>query len=202
MEAYPERFLYRGLSRRQDELKEIGVMPPQVGSILNWLDFALTKAAEDTSFLFGFGVYIARSWEERNKLRFQNRRSRLPTRALLQQIFKEIDALPQKRISDSALQITTTARNAVGNWILTWSRRQQNQRCQGTDGEDYTQGAPSRSSAAVAERDSEEPRTHSATSSPSNQGPTQTSLDTADSSVDGTRTLHPNDAEAGPSPAL
>ncbi|KAL3688644.1 hypothetical protein R1sor_014953 [Riccia sorocarpa] len=135
--------------------------------------------------------------EERNKHRFQNRRCRLPTSSLIQQIFKETDALPPKRISDSALQIITTARHTTGNWVLTWCRRQQNQRRRETDGEDYTQGGGSRPRVTAADRDKSDPRPRSTTPTPRRQGPTQSLLDSANSSEDRTEDSLPQQSRGG-----
>ncbi|KAL3688357.1 hypothetical protein R1sor_014666 [Riccia sorocarpa] len=68
------------LRRRIEEMRAIGVIPAEVSSILDWIDRALDKAKEDSSYIWAFGAYLVTTWSERNDLRFRGRRTHRPLR--------------------------------------------------------------------------------------------------------------------------
>ncbi|KAL3701200.1 hypothetical protein R1sor_019222 [Riccia sorocarpa] len=70
---------FQYLTRRKIELREVGLIPPICHTLLRWLDAALGRATDNTSWLTGFGLYMTQVWKERNDLRFRA---------------QEIDALP------------------------------------------------------------------------------------------------------------
>ncbi|KAL3687076.1 hypothetical protein R1sor_013385 [Riccia sorocarpa] len=116
-----------GLRRRKQDLKDVGLIPMAATSAMTWLDTALSSSGRDPSLLQGFGVYLAKTWEERNNLRFQNKRRRLPTLPLLKQVLIEIESFLGPRSSDRTFQLCTTAKATVAGWILTFTRNRQTQ---------------------------------------------------------------------------
>ncbi|KAL3701793.1 hypothetical protein R1sor_019815 [Riccia sorocarpa] len=78
------------------------------------------KRLHEAPGLFGIGIYMAQTWKERNDLRFQVQRARMPTGILLKQILSEVDAFPQPTSSDKIMQALATAKMRVQGWIDTW----------------------------------------------------------------------------------
>ncbi|KAL3688477.1 hypothetical protein R1sor_014786 [Riccia sorocarpa] len=111
------------LRRRIDEMRAIGVIPAEVSSILDWVDRALDKVKEDSSYIWAFVAYLLNTWSERNDLRFRGRRTHRPLKALLRQVFLEIEAYLSQTTSDRLFGITRNARTRVQGWLSTWERR-------------------------------------------------------------------------------
>ncbi|KAL3675010.1 hypothetical protein R1sor_024958 [Riccia sorocarpa] len=98
----------RSLSNRLEEMSACGGMPPGCNSQLSWLDAALERAKEDTSYLWLFGSYLAITWSERNDLRFNGRRNHRPLRALLRLTALEIEAFPSRSMGDRICEVSVS----------------------------------------------------------------------------------------------
>ncbi|KAL3681465.1 hypothetical protein R1sor_024421 [Riccia sorocarpa] len=109
------------LARRIGEWKRYGLIPMDVDTLIEWLDFALAQAKADSSYLWAFGHYIVSTWTDRNELKFRGRRTSRPLISILRQIRLDIEAYPKSNTSDRAYEIMQTARNRVNEWLLTWS---------------------------------------------------------------------------------
>ncbi|KAL3689026.1 hypothetical protein R1sor_015335 [Riccia sorocarpa] len=109
------------LACRIGEWKRYGLIPMDVDTLIEWLDFALAQAKADSSYLWTFGHYIVSTWTDRNELKFRGRRTSRPLISILRQIRLDIEAYPKSNTSDRAYEITRTARNRVNEWLLTWS---------------------------------------------------------------------------------
>ncbi|KAL3698968.1 hypothetical protein R1sor_016990 [Riccia sorocarpa] len=110
------------LNMRQQELKEVGLIPASCQNLIEWFDAALQWSGTNPSYLWGLAIYLTQVWSERNELKHRSKRSRLPTEKLLQQAALEIDSFPHDHTSNGSLTQLSKAKETVTAWKNTWAR--------------------------------------------------------------------------------
>ncbi|KAL3691201.1 hypothetical protein R1sor_004852 [Riccia sorocarpa] len=133
--------------------------------------------------------FLMTTWKERNTMRFQFTRHRIPTKMLLSQTLTEVDAFPTTRFSDAAWQTTVMARATVLNWISTWNLHQQqnlsqmqNDPYQLDEGLQTTSSSSARSSTKHTDTDTDD--------GSANWGPTAPDIETHESDSRATSRTH------------
>ncbi|KAL3691242.1 hypothetical protein R1sor_004893 [Riccia sorocarpa] len=114
----------RRVEARREALRNVGVIPGSCSSLIEWVDFSLTKLRTEVEYIVVLSNYIDRVWTERNHKVFRGQETRTPIQLLLQLSYRDIDVFPNNRTSERVLTMLVAAKVTIQGWKNTWTGRQ------------------------------------------------------------------------------
>ncbi|KAL3686494.1 hypothetical protein R1sor_009068 [Riccia sorocarpa] len=97
-------------------LYRAGMLLGSSNTLMESIDTALERAAEDPSYIGGLGLLLEKTWKERNEKVFRKQLSVTPAAVLLKELAVEIEAFPTSHISDRKLAVITKAKETISQW--------------------------------------------------------------------------------------